>query len=406
MNWDELIYDWNQVHAQKPSRKIQLDDETLRDGLQGPSVIDPPMDKKIKILHLMDALGIDSADIGLPAAGPRAYNDVLRLAKEIVSSKLNIAPNCAARTMVRDIEPILDISEKVGIPIEACVFLGSSPIRQFVEGWDLDFLLKRTEEAVTFAVEHGLPCMYVTEDTTRAHPETLRQLYRTAVECGAQAVCIADTVGHATPQGAYRLTQFIREVVGESVRIDWHGHRDRGLDIANVLASIEGGADRVHGAAIGIGERAGNAPMELILVNLKLLGYIENDLSRLKEYCDTVSEAVGVPIPTNYPVVGRDAFRTATGVHAAAVIKAIEKGDEMLANIVYSGVPAHLFGLEQIIEIGPLSGRSNVVYWLKKHGYTPEDALVDELFAYAKQSDHILTDEEIHTFIDSYRRTS
>ncbi len=398
----DLIFDWNTTPDDPPPKPVMLDDETLRDGLQSPSVKDPSIEEKIKILHLMNDLGIHTADIGLPGAGPRAYQDTLALAREIANARLGVAPNCAARTMIRDINPIIDISQKVGLPIMACVFLGSSPIRQHVEGWNLDFLLERTEEAVTYAVKHDLPVMYVTEDTTRAHPDTLEKLYRTAVECGATAVCIADTVGHATPRGAYRLTRFIREILdrhGENVIIDWHGHRDRGLDVANVLAAIEGGANRVHGAAIGIGERAGNAPMELILVNLKLLGHIDNDLSKLKEYCETVSRAVGVPIPTNYPVVGHDAFRTATGVHAAAVIKALERNDEMLANLVYSGVPAHLFGMCQIIEIGPLSGQSNVIYWLKSHGYEPEDHLVDRIFQYAKSSDHILTDAEIEQLI-------
>ena len=402
----DWIYDWNRAETEEPSapRRVMLDDETLRDGLQNPSVLDPPIEEKIRILHLMDALGLDTADIGLPGAGPRAFHDTLRLAEEIARAGMNLKPNCAARTMIRDIDPIIEISSRVGQPIMACVFLGSSPIRQMVEGWDLRFLLERTEEAVTYGVNHGLPVMYVTEDTTRAHPDTLAQLYRTAVRCGATAVCIADTVGHATPRGAYRLTRFIRETV-DAVRpgiiVDWHGHRDRGLDIANVLAAVEGGADRVHGAAIGIGERAGNAPMELILVNLRLAGYIDNDLTRLPEYCETVSKAVGVPIPTNYPVVGHDAFRTATGVHAAAVIKALESGDPTLANLVYSGVPANLFGLRQVIEIGPLSGRSNVLYWLKSHGHPLDDDLVDAIFEYAKQSDHILSDAEIEQLIAS-----
>ncbi len=400
----DLIYDWNRADDEPPGpkRRIQLDDETLRDGLQSPSVLNPPIEAKIRILHLMDALGIDTADVGQPAAGPREYEHTLRLAQETVTAGLRIAPNCAARTVVKDIEPIVDIAERIGRPVEACVYIGSSPLRMDVEGWTLDFLLRRVEEAVTFAVRHGLPVMFVTEDTTRAHPETLTKLYTTAIHCGAQAVCIADTVGHATPRGAYRVTRFIRELCDRTapgIRVDWHGHRDRGLDVANVLAAVEAGADRVHGAAIGIGERAGNAPMELILVNLKLLGYIDNDLSRLPEYCETVSRAVGVPIPHNYPVVGRDAFRTATGVHAAAVIKALRRGDVHLANMVYSGVPAHLFGLRQVIEVGPLSGKSNVVYWLESHGYPVTDEIVERIFEYAKRSDHILTDAEIEQLI-------
>ncbi|MGH9818382.1 MAG: 2-isopropylmalate synthase, partial [Candidatus Acidiferrales bacterium] len=176
---------------------------------------------------------------------------------------------------------------------------------------------------------------------------------------------------------------------------DWHGHRDRGLAIANSLAAVAAGADQIHGAAIALGERVGNTPMDLLLVNLKLMGLIDRDLSRLKEYCEKVAQATRTTIPPNYPVVGRDAFRTATGVHAAAIIKAYKKGDVLLANSVYSGVPSHYFGLEQVIEIGPLSGRSNVVYWLEKRGIPASDELVDRIFAAAKQASQVLTEAEL-----------
>ncbi len=185
--------------------------------------------------------------------------------------------------------------------------------------------------------------MYVTEDTTRADPDSLRALYSTAIRAGASRVCVADTVGHATPAGARAVVRFVARVVDEcggGVGIDWHGHRDRDLAIENSLAAMEAGATRLHGAAIGIGERVGNTPMDALLVNLVLMGRREADLTRLPEYCEAASEATGVPIPANYPVVGRDAYRTATGVHAAAVIKAFKKNDPALADAVYSGVPA------------------------------------------------------------------
>jgi 2-isopropylmalate synthase len=362
-------------------------------------VTDPPVERKLEILHLMDDLGIDTADVGLPGAGPRAEADVEALCREIVDAKLSIRPNCAARTMIRDIDPIVRISQTVGVEIEACVFIGSSPIRLFTEGWDEEFLLRQSEEAITHAVSAGLPVMYVTEDTTRARPETLRRLYGEAVRHGAARVCLADTVGHATPEGTERLVRFVREVLddagGARVGIDWHGHRDRGMGLANCLAAYRAGATRVHGCALGVGERSGNAEIDLLLVNLKLLGWIDRDLSRLGEYCLAVGEALGVPIPSNYPVVGTDAFETATGVHASAVIKAYRRGDRWLADHVYSGVPAGDFGFTQRIRVGPMSGRSNVIFWLEQHGIETTEEVVTRIFDAAKRSSRLLEDDEI-----------
>jgi len=406
-NADDLIYDWNlQGEGElKPARPLELNDETLRDGLQSPSVRNPSIEEKVEILHLVAALGIEAANIGLPGAGPHVVADVSRLAQEIVDHKLAIAPNCAARTLEQDIQPIVDVSQKVGIDIEVACFLGSSPVRQYTEGWDIDRLRKLTEEAVGFATRHGLPVMYVTEDTTRAKPEDIRVLYTTAVEAGARRVCVADTVGHATPNGVRQLIGFIREVVdatGEDVKVDWHGHRDRGLSVFNSLTAAAAGADRIHGTALGVGERVGNTAMDLLLVNMLLLGWIDRDLSRLPEYCELVSKTTGVPLPENYPVLGKDAFRTGTGVHAAAIIKAHAKGDDWLADLVYSGVPARLIGRRQLIEIGPMSGQSNVIFWLEERGIDPKTELVSEIFACAKDSASVLADERILEICDAH----
>jgi isopropylmalate/homocitrate/citramalate synthase len=401
MPQNEWIYDWNLASqpAIPPGTKVLLDDETLRDGLQNPSAFDPPIEQKIEILHLMESLGIDSVNIGLPGAGPRAVADTEALAREIATHRMKIRPNCAARTVEADIRPIAEISQRVGIAIEAATFLGSSPIRRLVEDWTVDHLERTTEKAVKFAVDHGLPSMYVTEDTIRTDRDTVKRLYSTAIRSGARAIVLCDTVGHATPNGAYNLIKFaVDEIVGpcgEKIRIDWHGHNDRGLAIANSLAAIAAGAHQIHGAAISLGERVGNTAMELMLVNLKLMGLIENDLSRLREYCEKVSVATHTPIPQNYPVFGRDAFRTATGVHAAAIIKAFHKGDSALADAVYSGVPSSLFGLDQVIEIGPMSGKSNVLFWLEKHKIPADEAIVGRIFDAAKQSSRVLTDDEL-----------
>ena len=392
-----LIYDWNRTDRPRPP-VVQLDDETLRDGLQSPSVRCPTIEEKLQILHLIDRLGIDTADIGLPGAGPHVVRDVERLAQEISNQKMRVAANCAARTMIGDIRPIAEISQRVGLPIEVGAFIGSSPLRQYAEGWSIDQLLTLTEEAITFAVREGLDVMYVTEDTTRADPDTLRRLYSTAIQSGAKRVCIADTAGHATPDGAAAVVRFIAGVVeecGGGIGIDWHGHRDRDLAVINSIAALEAGATRLHGAAIGIGERVGNTPMDTLLVNLVLLGYIERDLSALVEYCDLVSRVTGVPVPPNYPVVGKDAFRTATGVHAAAVVKAFRKKDLDLVDAVYSGVPASLVGRQQEIDIGPMSGKSNVVFWLERRGLAATDEIVDRIFTKAKSSSSVLTEAEI-----------
>ena len=410
-NLHDLIYDWNTT-GEQPSRaggrKIEFDDETLRDGLQSPSVTDPSLDEKVRALHYMNDIGVDSADIGLPGAGPHVQRSVERLAREIVDAKLSVAANCAARTHENDIRPIAEISQRVGIPIEACTFIGSSPIRQFAEEWKLDWIIEQSTKAVRFATSEGLPVMYVTEDTTRAKPEDVEKLYTAAIEAGAKRVCVCDTVGHATPWGVRNLIRFVRGVVervNPAVKIDWHGHSDRGLGVINSIAALEAGANRVHGSAGGIGERVGNTPIDLLMVNLKLMGWIDNDLSRMGDYVKFVAGAVHVPLPDQYPVFGRDAFRTGTGVHAAAIIKAKKKGSEWLADRVYSGVPAGMFGLEQVIEVGPMSGLSNVIYWLASHGYPTEEALATEVFQLAKSTNRVLTDDELHSAARRWQET-
>ncbi len=406
----ELIHDWNTYSGPEipPGRHVLLNDETLRDGLQNPSVRDPSVGEKIEILHLMEDLGIDLVNIGLPSAGPRAFADAEALAREIIGSGMKIRPNLGGRTHKADIQAMIDICERVGRPIEAAMFLGSSPIRRLVEDWSVEHLQRTTEEAVKFAVSAGLPVMYVTEDTIRTDPPTVIALYSTAIRAGARAIVLCDTVGHATPRGAYNLVKFVIEEVvkpsHEKIRVDWHGHNDRGLGVANSLAAITAGADQVHAVALGLGERVGNTPMEAMLVNLRLLGLIDRDLSRLKEYSEAVARATNTVIPPNYPIVGLDAFRTQTGVHAAAIAKAYKRDDVELANAIYSGVPAHLFGLEQIIEIGPMSGRSNVIYWLGKRGIAASEEVADRILTAAKQSLRVLTEEEILALVPSSAR--
>ncbi|HKA86502.1 MAG TPA: LeuA family protein [Haliangiales bacterium] len=407
----DFIYDWNSVEkvgSLTPGRTLEFFDETLRDGIQSPSVVDPKIEDKLKIVQLASDLGIHAMDVGLPGAGRRAVEDVTRIVEYMRDNRLPVKPGCAARTVAADILPIVDISQKTGVDIEVLCFIGSSPVRLYAEGWDLDGMMQKSAEAIDLSVKHGLPCTYVTEDTTRSRPEVLGRLFRNAVEHGAARLCICDTVGHATPNGIRNLLKFTRNLLdgmgASQVKIDWHGHNDRGLGVTNAIFAAEYGADRVHGTALGIGERVGNAALDQVLVNLKLLGELPNsDLSKLVLWCKLVSKATRVPIPANYPVVGSDAFRTATGVHAAAIVKAERKGHAWLADRIYSGVPASLFGKEQEIEVGFYSGEANVTWWLRSRGIEPEPPLVRRILDLAKSGDHLLTEEEIRQVIKEYR---
>ncbi len=410
----DLIYDWNSVEKVaplSPKKRIQFLDETLRDGIQSPSVVDPAIDDKLRIVDLANDLGIDTMDIGLPGAGKRAIEDVTTIAQHIRDAKLRVKASCAARTHQNDVQAIVDISQAVGIEIEVLCFIGSSPIRQYAEDWDLARMMKLSADAIDLGRKYNLPVAYVTEDTTRSRPDVLTKLFTNAVEHGASRLILCDTVGHVTPDGIKNLLKFTRNMLdgmGRSdVGIDWHGHNDRGFGVVNSIFAIEYGADRVHGTALGIGERVGNAALDQILVNLKLLGELpEHDLTKLVLWCKVVSQATRVPIHPQYPLVGSDAFRTATGVHAAAIIKAEKKGHEWLADRIYSGVPAGMFGKEQEIEVGHYSGESNVVYWLKKRGYEPTKELVAAVLGEAKRGNRVLTDDEIVAVIKQQAQTA
>jgi isopropylmalate/homocitrate/citramalate synthase len=406
----DFVFDWNELNrkGRLVPQKFALLDETLRDGLQNPSIEDPAIDDKLRILHLMEDLGIEHADIGLPGSSKRAFDDVLTLCKEVVSCKMAIQVGCAGRTVAADIAPIIEISQRAGLRVETCAFIGSSPIRQFVEQWDVALIAKRSAEAIDIAVKAGLPVTYVTEDTTRSRPDVLTTLFRAAIDHGASRLVLSDTVGHATPDGVRNLVQFTRSVIagtGARVGIDWHGHNDRGLGLGNALWALEHGADRVHGTALGIGERVGNPAMELLLLNLRLLGQLptDRDLTKLVLYCETVARAVGWEVPVNYPLVGRDAFRTATGVHAAAIIKAMQTGHEWLVDRVYSAVPASAFGRHQEIAIGFMSGASNVTYWLRQRNMEVTDAIVEAVLQAAKETRRLLRDDEVMAIVAKAR---
>jgi isopropylmalate/homocitrate/citramalate synthase len=410
-----LIYDWNTIEydiQRNPANHphdVWFDDETLRDGLQSPSARNPTIEEKIELLTYMERLGLQKVDLGLPGAGPFHREHISAMLSHINENSFNIRPGAAVRTLMGDIEPLVEMQAQHEMEIQASAFLGTSPIRQFTEGWTMEKLMSTMEKAVSFAVENDVPVMFVTEDTTRSKPEDVKMIYQRAMELGVRRICVCDTCGHVTPNGVKKLLHFIDEEVikdagyhRSEIEVNWHGHQDRGLGVANNIAAVEAGADVIHGTALGVGERAGNAPLDQTLVNLKLMGVIDNDLSLLDEYVRKANEYIEVPLPRNYPVFGNDAFETGTGVHASAVIKAMRKGDDWLADRVYSGVPAGDFGLKQIIRIGHMSGRSNIIWWLEQNGIDADENLVEHLFEVAKQQKRNMLDSEIFDAITAF----
>ena len=415
MEEQDLIYDWNrndyQINRDESNHPHELwfDDETLRDGLQSPSARNPTIEQKIELVDYMERLGIQKVDLGLPGAGPFHVDHIDAMLGHMGENDYQLRPGCAVRTVVSDIEPLVDLQAKHERQIQASAFLGTSPIRQFAEGWTMERIISTAEAAVTFAVDNDIPVMFVTEDTTRSKPEEIKEVYSRAIELGADRICICDTCGHVTPNGVRKLLGFIQDEVivdvgvkRRDIEINWHGHQDRGLGVANNLAAYEAGADVIHGTALGAGERAGNAPLDQTLVNLSLMGVVRNDLTALNEYMRKAHEYIEVALPHNYPVFGEDAFETGTGVHASAVIKAMRKGDSWLADRIYSGVPAGDFGLQQVIRIGHMSGRSNVVHWLERNGFEVDDALVAHMFEVAKGQRRMMTDDEVRAAISEF----
>ena len=415
MDTSKLIYDWNVIDYEinrNPANHphgVWFDDETLRDGLQSPSARNPTIEEKKELLSYMENLGIQKVDLGLPGAGPFHREHINAMLSHIIDNEYQIRPGAAVRTLMQDIEPLVEMQQQHGIQIQASAFLGTSPIRQYTEGWNMEKLIATMEKAVSYAVENDVPVMFVTEDTTRSNPDDVKAIYQRAMELGVRRLCVCDTCGHVTPNGVKKLLNFIDEEVikdggyqRNEIEVNWHGHQDRGLGVANNIAAVEAGADVIHGTALGVGERAGNAPLDQTLVNLKLMGVIDNNLTLLDEYMRTANKYIEVPLPRNYPVFGEDAFETGTGVHASAVIKAMKKGDDWLADRVYSGVPAGDFGLKQVIRIGHMAGRSNIIWWLEQNGYEVSDDLVSHLFEVAKSQRRNMLDSEVEAAVAQF----
>ncbi len=407
---DSLIYDWNALErsTEVPARPVSLLDDTLRDGLQSTAVRQPSVAERSALLGAMAKVGVHTVNLGLPAVSPSAAAASERLTRDATALGLGVA--LAGRTLVADMQAIVELAERTGVRVEGHAFVGSSALRAKVEGWDLELVKERTASALGVLARAGLPAVFVSEDSTRSHPDTLRALFTVALDAGATRLCLCDTVGHATPEGARRLVTFTRAFLAEraaatngahptNIALDWHGHADRGLGLANALAALDAGVDRVHGTALGLGERAGNTSLELLILNLSLAGRWPSDLVPLADYCRLAAQLLGVAIPPSHPLVGEGAFRTATGVHAAAIRKALKQAD-WLSDRVYGAVPAASVGRAQELCIGPLSGRANVEHWLSSRELPLDGALIERVLAYARSADHVLSDREVERFVN------
>lgn len=398
-----LLYDWNNHDIQnRVSKKIEINDETLRDGLQAVSFSSFSLEQMYQFIEDANKLQITTINLGMPGAGDLSFNRVRMLAKYISERKLNIKMNVACLAKIEDVQLVEKIMDEIGQQIEICIFIGASSIRRFVEDWTLNDVISKLEPAVKRAVKTKSPVMLVTEDTSRTSPEDLELIYKSFANNGINRICVCDTVGYNTTYGVSQLIKFVKNTIektGCNIKIDYHGHNDRGLALSNALTAIDCGVDRIHATALGIGERCGNCSMEQLLINMKLNGYYNGDLLLLNDYISLISKANKIEIPETYPGFGKNAFRTQSGIHSAAIIKAKKKGLYDIANTIYSSVPAELIGRVQEIELGPMSGKSNVCYILDKYNIEKTDKNISFLLEKAKSSNHVFSSQEIESII-------
>lgn len=398
----DISFNWNRGPAGLPApgkaRSGTVFDETLRDGIQAAEVITPPLERKLRIVDHMANCGIGSADLGFPGSGEQAASECKRIAEYIVSSGYPIAQGYAGRTHPADIAAIREIAQVAGSCVEAYAFIGVSPIRQYVEGWDLKRIAHSVRSAAADCMRDKLQFVLVLEDALRCTPEILAQVYEMAIDAGVRRLTLCDTVGVATPAGTAAILSWSAAYFGgrrHAIGFEWHGHNDRGLAVANSLTALASGCERVHGTMLGVGERAGNASLDQIIINSYLEGAHGYDLKALRRYCEYVSYSLGTEIPGNYPAMGSDVFKTSAGVHAAAILKAHQKGELLLKDTVYSSIAASLLGREQEVMIDSSSGASNVKYWSFTRGIELDDAKVEKVLAAAKMSSCPLSDDQI-----------
>jgi 2-isopropylmalate synthase len=404
-----MLFNWNSVPAdpepQAGSPKGSFFDETLRDGIQAPTITAPSLEQKVQIVDHMMAAGIRSADLGFPSSGPVAARECLELARYVAARGHPMSVAYAGRTHPSDIRPICEIAQRAGISVDAYLVIAVSPIRQYVEDWDTDFIVRNIRVAAQECRLGGVEFVLVLEDATRCTPEVLASVYDEAIDVGVRRVALCDTVGVAVPSGTEAIIRWSARYFcerGYPVAFDWHGHNDRGLAVINSLTALASGCERVHGTVLGVGERAGNSSIDQLLVNSHLDGHGHHDLMALRRYCEYASAVLGFEIPRNYPAMGQDVFTTSAGIHAAAILKAHEKADALVKDSVYSSIPASNLGREQEVLIDSASGVSNVKYWLGVRGRQCDDESIEKVLRVAKANGRPLNDGEIERILATH----
>lgn len=388
------LYDWGNYDPLPPTTIL---DTTLRDGIQSLLVRYPSLPEKLRLMDLLIELGVDAFDIGFPVSNRKHRQHTRRLAEHAARQNPNLRLICLARSRIEDVQAIVDVSQAAGVGLEALIFVASSPIRLLVEQWDLGEMVKWATGAIDFAIKEGLRVNFACEDATRSEPETLKTLHTAALEHGASRFTIPDTVGIANVVSTTRIVKYLREQVirGHAVGLDWHGHNDRGLAVANALAALVAGADCVHTTIFGVGERAGNADLESLVANLHYLYgscYHLDVLPRLTKYASAV---FGEPVPPRHPVIGQNAYSTAAGIHGAAILKASRMDRPELVANAYAGVDPRLIGRQTHVRVGPLSGSANVEWKASQLGLPFSPELAARVLNEAREVDRILTDDEI-----------
>jgi 2-isopropylmalate synthase len=403
----DIWFNWNNLRIEAPLQKLPYSgtifDETLRDGLQAPYVHAITPEQKLSIVDHMVRCGVRSADLGFPGSGPAAQRECAKIAKYIVANGYPLQQAYAGRTHPADIHAICEIAQEAGVGVDAYIFIGVSPIRQYVEDWNIALIQSNIRKSVAECEREGVEFVLVLEDTVRCTPEVLERVYDVAIDTGVRRVTLCDTVGAALPSGTASLihwSNYYFSYHGHPVTFEWHGHNDRGLALINSLTALALGCDRVHGTILGVGERAGNAALDQLMINTHLDRHGRYDLTALRDYCEHAASALGVSIPQNYPAMGRDVFKTSAGVHASAIMKAHEKGNTSVKDAIYSSVPASLLGRGQEVLIDASSGANNVKYWLTINGYRKDNAdAIKKVLIMAKAGHGPLSDDQIRRII-------
>ena len=383
-----LVEDYHPATA--PQRHLPeslvLWDETLRDGEQMPGVHFSP-EEKVEIAALLSEVGVGVLNAGIPVVS----EEEARAVRLVADAGLKAKVLAAARTVPRDVDAVIASGAS-----HIAIFIAASEVH-------LRYKLKMTQaevlraslDAVRQAKSAGLHVAFVTEDTVRAPFDFVERLYRAVQDAGADRLVVADTVGIMTPLTfRWYLTEFIRRVQPRDLSV--HCHNDFGLATANTLTAIECGARAPHVCVNGLGERAGNASLEEVVVALEALYGVRTGIrtERLLELSRLVEDRAGVPVAANKAIVGYNAFSHEAGIHTHGVLA---------HTLTYEPIQPERVGQERRLILGKHTGRAAVVEKLKERGLVATDPQLGELVRRIKAVSEAETKGDVAAFVRAYR---